>query len=350
MIPDWARAHGDPVCIADIRSAPGDFIVDEVLGFDPDGAGEHDFLIIRKTDANTAWVARQLARHAGIPAKDVGYCGLKDRHAVTTQAFTVRRPGRDGTNWNTFAADGTEILSMAQHSRKLRRGSHSANRFCIRLRGDTVAANIERLRERVARVSAAGVPNYFGEQRFGHDGNNIELAQELFAGKRIKRDTRSIAISAARSLLFNRILDARVRDGSWNRILPGELANLDGSGSVFAVEKIDAAIRTRCETLDIHPTGSLWGKGAPLASGDVGKLETGVAELSHEFVAGLLHLGVDAASRPLRVRLQDVELETSTHHVTISLQLPRGAFATAVLREIADYRDSSERPQFSSNT
>ena len=264
MIPDWARAHGEPVCAANIRTAPQDFVVDELLGFDPDGDGEHDFLVIRKTNANTAWVARQLARHAGIPAKDVGYCGLKDRHAVTTQAFTVRRPDREGTDWDSFAAEGVAIIDSSRHGRKLRRGSHAANRFKITLRGDEVAANAEALKDRVAVIGAGGVPNYFGEQRFGHDGGNIELAYEVLAGKRVKRDTRSIAISAARSFLFNHILDARVRDGSWNQLLDGERANLDGSGSVFDVTTVDDELRERCEQLDLHPTATLWGDGAPL--------------------------------------------------------------------------------------
>ena len=350
MIPDWARAHGEPVCAAVIRSSPRDFVVDEILGFEPDGDGEHDFLIIRKTAANTAWVARQLARHAGVPARDVGYCGLKDRHAITTQAFTVRRPNRDGTNWSDFAAEGTDIVSATRHNRKLRRGSHAANRFEIRLRGDDFAANVGGLRERLARVASAGVPNYFGEQRFGRDGQNIGLAKDVFAGKRVKRDTRSIAISAARSLLFNRIVDARVRNGSWNRILPGELANLDGSGSVFAVEDIDEAIQTRCEMLDIHPTGSLWGKGAPLAAGHPRALEIEIAGESAELADGLKRVGVDASSRALRVCVADAEIVDDAAGVGIRFQLPAGAFATAVLREIVAYPGNGSAPQFSSST
>lgn len=350
MISDWARAYGDPVCAANLRTTPADFIVDEILGFDAEGDGEHDFITIRKTGANTAWVARQLARHAGIPANDVGYCGLKDRHAITTQFFTVRRPSRDGTDWGGFAAEGVEILSLARHNRKLRRGSHAANRFRIRLRGEDVAAHIDALRERIALISAAGVPNYFGEQRFGRDGQNIELAKEILAGKRVKRDSRSIAISAARSLIFNRILDARVRDGSWNRVLPGELANLDGSGSVFAVEQVDDAIRRRCETLDIHPTGSLWGRGAPCSSGEAAALENDVAGSLAEFAHGLERLGADAGSRALRVRVADADITGDEAGAILDIELPAGAFATVVLREIVDYRDDALSVQASSNT
>ncbi|MFQ5610281.1 MAG: tRNA pseudouridine(13) synthase TruD, partial [Woeseiaceae bacterium] len=219
------------MCSAIIRTQASDFIVDEVLGFSPDGEGEHDFLVIRKTGANTAWVARQLAHYAGIPARDVGYGGLKDRHAITTQAFTVRRPGRAAPDWSRFVASGVEIRAIARHGRKLRRGAHKGNRFRIRLRGKELEHHSKAISERIAVIRELGIPNYFGEQRFGHGGRNLELARSMFAGKRLKRDKRSIAISAARSYIFNRTLDARVRDGSWNSLRAGDLANLDGTGS-----------------------------------------------------------------------------------------------------------------------
>ena len=200
-MPDWARAHGETSFAGSIRERPEDFVVDEVLGFEPSGDGEHDLVKVRKTSANTAWVARQLASFAGIPARDVGYCGLKDRHAVTTQWFSVRRIGSN--DWDAFEAEGVEILGAEPHRRKLRRGAHRGNavRIVLRSTGDQPAPSA--VDERLRRIEQAGIPNYFGEQRFGRGGTNIHTAERLFAGQRMKRDQRSMALSAARSFLFN---------------------------------------------------------------------------------------------------------------------------------------------------
>ena len=337
-IPDWARAHGDPVCAAEIRRSPEDFYVEELLGFQADGDGEHDLLLIEKTGANTAWVARQLAWHAGIPAKDVGYAGLKDRNAVTRQVFTVRRPRGAGTDWGAFEADGVAVLAVARHRRKLRRGAHRGNRFRIVLRGRHIATHGSGLENRLAIISERGVPNYFGEQRFGRGGSNILLARDMLTGKRVKRDIRSIAISAARSLLFNRILDARVRDGTWNRFAAGDLANLDGSGSVFPVDEVTPELVSRCAGFDIHPTGTLWGKGAPLTGAIVAELERSIADADAELAAGLARAGVDASSRPLRLAAQGLSMVFEDGAAVLEFTLPTGGFATAVLRELVRYQ------------
>ena len=110
------------------------FDVTEDLGFDLSDDGEHDFLWIEKRDANTAWVARQLARHAGVSARDVGYAGLKDRQAVTTQWFSIHLPGRSDPDWAALDEPQIQVLECTRNRRKLRRGVHRANRFRLRLR------------------------------------------------------------------------------------------------------------------------------------------------------------------------------------------------------------------------
>ncbi|MDG2376182.1 MAG: tRNA pseudouridine(13) synthase TruD, partial [Woeseiaceae bacterium] len=230
-LPDWARAHGSSLFRGQIKKTPDDFRVEEVLGFVPTGEGEHDFLRIEKTDSNTTWVARQLAAHAGVTAKDVGYAGLKDRRAVTTQWFSIRRPSGEGTDWSTLKVSGIRLLEHTQHRRKLKTGAHAGNRFRIVVRG--MLGDSGQVDERLKAVQALGVPNYFGPQRFGRHAHNLVLASAVFEGKRMKRDLRSIAISAARSLIFNEVLSARVAGGSWSRLVSGEPANLDGSGSIF---------------------------------------------------------------------------------------------------------------------
>ena len=194
-LPDWARAYGAPLFAATIRNRPSDFLVIEKLGFEPDGSGEHDYLWVEKTAANTEWVARQLARHAGARPADVGISGMKDRHAITRQWFSV--PRRGSVDWSMLAVEGVAILDVRSHRRKLRRGAHKSNAFRIALRSLEVSALRPLVEERLACIAARGVPNYFGPQRFGHHGANVDLARTLFAGKRLKRDKRSIAISAA---------------------------------------------------------------------------------------------------------------------------------------------------------
>lgn len=343
MLPDWPRAYGGALIPAVLKREPDDFVVDEVLGFEPAGDGEHDLLHIEKTDTNTAWLARQLARHAGIPAKDVGYCGLKDRRSVSSQWFSVRRPSGTGTNWNAFDLAGVRLLRHERHDRKLRPGSHAANRFRIILYpcealDDTADG---RLAELLFDMSASGVPNYFGAQRFGNDCANVELARRVFRGSRVKREQRSIAISAARSFLFNEMLARRVEDGTWNQLLPGDLANLDGSGSVFAVDEVDTELRQRLDRLDIHPAVSLWGESAPRSCGKPAVIERAVARAHGELSDGLVAARVAAASRPTRMVPKDLSWSSAGDGVELQFTLRRGEFATTLLREAFAPRQSA---------
>ena len=306
-LPDWARSLGAVLFAGRIRTSPSDFVVTEVLDFEFSDDGEHDWLWVEKIGANTVWVAEQLAIHASISARDVGYAGLKDRHAVTRQWFSVRRPGAAGTDWSSLKADGVRILEQKLHRRKLKRGAHKGNSFRIAVRGNEVGSLGVEIAERLEAIRAEGVPNYFGEQRFGRDGGNIELGQAVVAGRRMSRSKRSIGISAVRSLEFNDALDVRVRDGTWNRILPGDVVNLDGTRSVFTVDELTPELEQRCKEMDIHPSGCL---------------------------PGISAIGVEPASRPLRLRVQDLHWEIDADALWLEFALGRGSYATAVLREI----------------
>ncbi len=331
---EWSRASGPALLPAEIRATPSDFVVTEDLTLDFSGDGEHDFLWIEKTGANTQWVAERLAEYAGVPARDVGFAGLKDRHAITRQWFSVRRATAKGCNWGDFSAEGVTVIEHRRHSRKLRRGAHRGNSFRIALRADALASYGDELAERLAHIEAEGVPNYFGEQRFGRERGNIALSRALFAGRRMSRKQRGIALSAARSLLFNEILDARVRQGTWNRILPGELANLDGSGSVFAVDSVTPDLEARCAEQDIHPSGTLWGIGAPRAAGKVAEIEQQIAARRDDMTRGLCAANVEASSRPLRLRVAGLRWVIEQEVLWLEFSLGRGGFATVVLREI----------------
>ena len=311
----------------------------EDLHIEFSGSGEHDYLWVEKTGSNTDWVARRLAHYAGVRHVDVGYAGLKDRHAITRQWFSVRHKGC-GADWTRFECDGVNILDTSRHSRKLQRGSHAGNQFRIALRTSDGHGGEETIDERLAVISSRGVPNYFGPQRFGHEGSNLELARRLFRGERLRRDRRSIAISSARSLLFNEVLAARVADGSWNRILPGELANLDGSNSVFDVSSPDETIERRCAALDIHPSGPLYGCNGKVSTGEVAAIEKRIVDRYPDLAEGLIRARARRSQRSLRLRVGELDWEFGDGVLWLEFRLRKGGFATAVLEEVACIQDS----------
>ena len=322
-LPVWPYAFGGPLFAAAIRTHPEDFQVTEELGWEFTGDGEHDYLWIEKTGANTEWVSRQLARHAGVPAKDVGYAGLKDRHAVTKQWFSV--PRWHSPDWSSLEVEGARVRDVQRHNRKLRRGAHRANRFRIALRADQLSERDE-LHARIDLVREQGVPNYFGEQRFGREGANLALADDWASGARLPRHKRGLAISTVRSFCFNEFLQERVIAGTWNRLLPGDKANLAGTGSVFDVTDVDDELERRCLEMDIHPAGELPGESS---------------DIDNEGWRNALNgARVDSGWRSLRLPVPDLEAEIEGGAVSLSFSLGRGAFATSVLREIVSTRDA----------
>ena len=191
--------------------------------------------------------------------------------------------------------------------------------------------------DRLKRLSDNGFPNYFGEQRFGRGGRNLERAEALFSGHRLAREPRSMAISAARSLLFNAVLSRRVADGTWSRLIEGELANLDGTGSVFAIAEPDAELRKRAAELDIHPTGPLWGRTGTKATLRVRELELAVAATYPDAASGLEGCAAPAR-RALRERARCLDWEQTSATLSLEFELGRGSFATALLRELVTLR------------
>jgi len=336
--PDWARAFGPALGRGELRVVHDDFRVDEILPFEPTGEGGHDYLLVEKRGHNTAWVADALARFAGVGQSEVGYAGLKDRNAVTTQWFSVpRRKGAAG-DWRDWSLDGTRIVQRVRHGRKLKRGVHRANRFRIVVRMDEVPEDA--LLARAESVRRSGVPNYFGAQRFGIGGSNLRRAESLFCGARLRRQQRGLALSAARSLIFNEVLQERVAAGNWNALLAGDWVNLDGSNSGFATESVDRELVARCSELDVHPTGPLWGRGETPTSGEVRNLEFACAARHRMMADGLEQSGVSADRRPLRCRAADLEIETESDRFVLTFTLRRGSYATSVIREFVDAVDA----------
>lgn len=337
LLPDWARAHGPVAAHGRLKAAPEDFRVDEVLGFAADGEGPHALLTVEKRGANTRWVAGQLARHAGLQPRDVGYAGLKDRHAVTTQHFTVPIEGRPEPDWAAIASDEFKVLSAVRHRRKLKIGALKGNRFRITLRELTLP--VESLVPRLEAIAQRGVPNYFGAQRFGRDGGNIQRAEDMLVGGRRIHDRRlrSLLLSAARSLIFNELLAERVHAGNWDRLLPGEVLMLDGSRSVFKSEAGDAALEQRLAENDVHPTGPLWGRGEPDTAAEAQALEAQVVQHYAALAQGLERAGLAAARRALRLPVRELAWQQpDVHTLVLEFFLPAGAYATTVLRELVE--------------
>lgn len=326
------RAHGAPPVSGAIRMQVEDFVVDEILPFEPDGEGEHLLLQITKVGQNTGWVAAQLARAANIPAREVSYAGRKDRHAVTTQWFCLRIPGSKMDDPAALMPEGCSLLAHTWHRRKLRPGNLSGNRFQIRVR--ELAGDRDALVERLATIAGAGVPNYFTEQRFGRGGSPLDPPTPPVPRA---REARSLWLSAARSALFNRVLAARVTDGSWARALPGELLMLRDSHSHFAWDGVDAAIPPRVAAGELHPSGPLAGDRGPRASDAVAALEDGILAAHPETVVELVARRMEIARRALRVMVPDLSWELG-EDLVLSLRLPPGCYATAVLREAVAYR------------
>lgn len=341
-------AHGRPACRGRIRCAPGDFIVIEELGWQPDGNGEHVFLYVRKTGQNTDWVAHRLAEVCEVRADAVSYAGLKDRHAVTEQWFSVQMPGREAPMPCGFTGsrgiDGVEVLAVTRNSRKLRRGALAGNRFRIVVR--ELDSPPDAVLDRLSTVAARGVPNWFGEQRFGRDGGNLERARRLLTGTLRERDRhkRGLYLSAVRSHLFNRYLAGRVIDGSWEQALPGEVLMLDGSHSVFACPQPDASILERLARHDLHPSGPLWGAGESLATAAALAGETALAAAEAQLCAGLVAEGLKQERRALRLVPGGLHGKpVGEAAVQFDFTLPAGAYATTVLRELVSEEDGMDK-------
>ncbi|OFE11804.1 hypothetical protein PHACT_00410 [Pseudohongiella acticola] len=341
------RSLGAPMLQAQFKTLPEDFAVNEVLGFACSGEGEHLWLQIRKTGISTSDVAAQLARATGLRASDISWSGLKDKQGVCTQWFSLHSPGKDVDGLAGLPADVICIEQQVRNHKKLRRGSHGANLFRIRLRevtavdGITPEAAWQDLTRRLQVIANDGVPNYFGEQRFGHA--NLSHAEAWFNGQRKPRGRleRGMWLSAARSALFNAVLARRVENGSWNAYVDGDVMNLAGSGSVFKSEADDTSLTQRLQEMDIHPTGPLWGQGMLTSTGATAALEQAVADEMTVFSAALPRFGLKQERRSLRLPVKALDYrrpEAGT--LELEFTLPTGTYATAVLHELCFYAGS----------
>lgn len=339
--PDWPYFLGVPQAVGNIRSTPEDFFVEEIPRIHPEGEGSHLWLWVEKRSANTDWVAKEIARVAACAPRDVGYAGLKDRHAVTRQWFSA--PVVQGTQEALDNADieGVKVLESRLHTRKLKRGTLEGNRFQLKIR--QFAGDTRQTDQRLQQIRASGVPNYFGPQRFGHGGQNVERGFQLLQKRvRLARNKRSIYLSAIRSFLFNQVLAERVRRSDWNKIIDGDLAMLDGTQSIFPCENPDSDIEDRAERLDIHPTGPMPGEKGTQPTGSAANLEQVVLQSWPQLVEVLGAQRVQASRRALRLYPAALEWGYEGADLVLAFSLPPGTYATTVLREILVTSDAAK--------
>jgi tRNA pseudouridine13 synthase len=314
-LPPWPKAYSASGASATLKRLNQDFIVTELPLQLPGGEGEHVWLDIEKNGANTAFVAQQLAQAAGVQERDVGYAGLKDRYAITRQWFSIYLPKGDAPDLTQLQHPEFKVLGQTRHVKKLRPGDLQGNRFRIVLRdvtGDPDA--VKAIEANLQAVASQGVPNYFGAQRFGFEGGNVEQGRAMLAREiRVRNPKKKgIYLSAVRSFVFNEVLALRIQQGLWGKTLPGDV--MDEAGG---------------------PTGPLWGRGRVSTTDQAQALENAVAERHATLCDGMEHAGLDQERRALVARPADLSWAwPQADQLVLTFALPAGNYATSVLNEI----------------
>lgn len=318
-----------------IRNSPEDFVVVEEPLYAPSGDGKHTFLLVEKRGRTTEQVARELARVAEVTSRDVGYAGRKDRHAVTRQWFSV--PGLAPEQGKAFSLTGAEVLESVRHEHKLKTGHLRGNRFEIVVRADSVV-DLERAQAKAEELVRRGMPNRYGDQRFGRDGDNADKARRLLAGELRSPDRREarFLVSALQSEIFNAVLKERAE--KHDEVMLGDLARVEESGGLFWVDDL-AREQPRATAFEISATGPIFGTKVRAPVAEAAELETRVFETYGIPQPGELRLprGIRARGtrRPLRVRPEALRIEALApgegEGVRVCCGLPSGAYVTVLL-------------------
>ncbi|MDH5216974.1 MAG: tRNA pseudouridine(13) synthase TruD [Gammaproteobacteria bacterium] len=338
---DQPLAFGGECMSGTIKQQPEDFQVMEQLGYELEGAGDHQWLLLEKANTNTEMLARDLAKFARVRLVDVGYAGLKDRNAVTQQWFSIDLSGKEPPDWSVFEQQYPliRVIEVVRHRRKLKRGGLCSNRFVIRVLHAEMSMEHEKacIEERVNQIQKCGVPNYFGPQRFGRGGENVIKGLHALSAKKrsLDRHKRSIYLSALRSFLFNQVLARRVSENTWSQYLSGDVLMLDGASSIFVPQPDEPDLQKRLDAFDVHVTGPLWGEGVLRTQDEVEQVEKAIAA-DYAEVAELLQSvrNLNQERRSLRLRVKDLVAHYEENATTLRFELEKGAYATSVLREI----------------
>jgi len=332
----WPALLGRPPTRARMRVAAEDFEVEEIPAYTPCGTGEHLFIEIEKIDLTTEQVIRALARHLGLAPGAIGSAGRKDKRAVTRQWLSL--PASAGGCLDRFELPGVRVLSAERHTNKLKTGHLKGNRFRIRLKGIEPADSSD-LAGRIAALEQRGVPNYFGPQRFGVEGRNEADGIAILKGhgKRTDRNNLRFLLSAVQSALFNDVLAQRIRAGLFDRVVAGDILLKADTGGRFTCEQPELD-QARADRFEVHPTGPMFGPKMTTPSGLAAQAERAVLEASGLELSdfGRFAKLTRGTRRALRVRLADLSHRAEPEWLELAFVLPAGAYATAVIGELAE--------------
>ena len=326
--------YGTAVLSGVIKQRPEDFIVNEQLGFTTTGSGEHLFLYVEKRSLTTMELIEQLAKASGIAARLIGYSGLKDKHAVTRQWVSLHLPGAKEKP-QIPDTEHYKILQSDWHDKKIRVGVHKANQFEITIRN--VKGQSDELENIVALIRTHGFANYFGEQRFGRQQDNVAQALRVLNNrhklKRLSRNKKSLYLSALRSELFNQILSKRVQQGIWMEPVEGDVFMLAGRQSIFA-EALSEEILQRYKELDIHSALSMAGTGETRISHQASEIEHDIFQQNSEIHQTLLTLDIPRSLRPNRALATDfmIESDIENNTIVVKVELESGVYLTTLLQ------------------
>jgi tRNA pseudouridine13 synthase len=316
-----------------IRCVPEDFQVDEVPAYPPAGHGGHLFVQFEKRSQTTREAVALLAKALGVNPRDVGVAGQKDKHAITTQWASFERASPEAALG--VALPNLRVLAAVPHPHKLRTGHLRANRFVIVIRE---ASDYEHAQAVLRQLEVDGVPNYYGEQRFGAGERNVARAQAMLLGQApMPRDRfeRKMLMSALQSSLFNEWLALRVTDGLYAQPILGDLLRKEDSGGLF-INQDNADAMRRMQAWEISATGPMFGASMRRPEAEADTREQAVFQrsgLTQEVLAAHAKLG-EGTRRAARVRIAEPQVEAVAEGLRLSFELPSGAYATTLLREV----------------
>lgn len=314
LLPQWPKTYPETHARGLLKWYNADFRVTELPLVLPSGEGEHIWVQVKKDGANTAFVAKCIAEYAGVKESDVGYAGLKDRYAVTEQWFSIYDSKGEAPDLMKLTHDEFTVLTQSRHLKKCRRGDLLGNHFEIVLR--EIVGDQALMEANLKQIQQHGAPNYFGPQRFGHDGGNVEQGRLMLAREiRVNQQKmKGIYLSAVRSFVFNEILAARIHQGLWGKPLTGDV--LDDN--------------------DL-PTGALWGRGRVNSADAAADLENAIAKQHMALCEGLEHAGLSQERRTLAAIPKDMTWQwLDASQLQLRFTLAAGYYATSVLREVLD--------------
>ncbi|NOI15335.1 tRNA pseudouridine(13) synthase TruD [Vibrio hepatarius] len=336
ILSSLAYLNGKPTATGKIKAKAEHFQVNEILGYEFAGSGEHLMVRIRKSGENTSFVANELAKACGVKSKDVSWAGLKDRHAVTEQWLSVHLPKGETPDFSEFLAQypSIEILETTRHNKKLRPGELAGNHFTVTL---SEVSDVEDVLKRLESISQTGVPNYFGSQRFGNQGNNLDEARR-WGRENVRtrnQNKRSLLLSAARSWIFNNILSARIEQGLFDQVVEGDIIDTASGQSLVDAEHIQSAADQVAKG-SAALTAAMAGDNQLPTQARALELEQTHLDNEPDLMALIRGNRMRHDRRAISLKAQDLTWSSDENSVTLKFSLDAGCFATAIVRELIE--------------